>query len=85
VLVLPCAKISTPVERTQCVIYWRNAFKALDDIAKEHGQFVLSDQNNAEFRLMSRFVSETANVLHLVQDTLRPQSFDDYLSLAKLS
>jgi hypothetical protein len=31
---------------------------------------------------MSRFVSETANVLHLVQDTLRPQSFDDYLSLA---
>jgi hypothetical protein len=27
---------------------------------------------------MSRFVSETANVLQLVQDTLRPRSFDDY-------
>jgi hypothetical protein len=29
---------------------------------------------------MSRFTAETANVLHLVQDTLRPRSFDDYVS-----
>ena len=39
---------------------------------------MLSDKDNAEFRLMSRFVSETANVLHLVQDILRPRAFDDY-------
>ena len=41
---------------------------------------MLSDKDNAEFRLMSRFVSETANVLQLVQDTLRPRSFDDYVN-----
>jgi hypothetical protein len=41
---------------------------------------VLSDEDNAEFRLMSRFVSEMANVLKLVQDTLRPRSFDDYVN-----
>ena len=39
---------------------------------------MLSDKDNAEFRLMSRFVSETANVLQLLQDILRPRSFDDY-------
>jgi internalin A len=80
VLVLPSAKISTAVERAQYVIHWQSAFKALDALVREHGQFVLSDKDNAEFRLMSRFVSETANVLQLVQDTLRPRSFDDYVN-----
>jgi internalin A len=80
VLVLPSAKISTPIERAQYVIHWQSAFKAVDALVKEHGQFVLSDKDNAEFRLMSRFVSETANVLQLVQDTLRPRSFDDYVN-----
>jgi hypothetical protein len=77
---LPSAKISTRVERAQYVIYWQSEFKALQDLVREYGQFVLSDKDNAEFRLMSRFVSETANVLHLVQDTLRPLSFDDYVN-----
>jgi hypothetical protein len=58
----------------------RSAFKALDALVREHGQFVLSDRDNAEFRLMSRSVSETANVLQLVQDALRPRSFDDYVN-----
>ena len=80
VLVLPSAKISMAVERAQYVIQWQSAFKALDALVREHGQFVLSDKDNAELRLMSRFVSETANVLQLVQDTLRPRSFDDYVN-----
>jgi hypothetical protein len=29
---------------------------------------------------MSGFVHETANVLYLVQDTLHPQSLDDYVN-----
>jgi internalin A len=80
VFVLPSAKISTPRERAQYVTHWQAHFKELDALVKEHGQFALSDDDNAEFRLMSRFVSETANVLKLVQDTLRPRSFDDYVS-----
>jgi internalin A len=80
VFVLPSAKISTPIERAQYVIHWQARFKETDALVKKHGQFVLSDKDNAEFRLMSRFVSETANVLQLVQDILRPRSFDDYVS-----
>ena len=41
---------------------------------------MLSDKGNTGFRLMSRFVSETANVLQLVQDILHPRSFDDYVN-----
>jgi hypothetical protein len=80
VLVLPSAKISTPVERAEYVIHWQSKFKEVDALVRKHGQFVLSDKDNAEFRLMSRFLSETANVLQLVQDTLHPRSFDDYVN-----
>jgi internalin A len=80
VFVLPSAKISTAVERAQYVKHWQLKFKELDALVKQDGQFVLSDKDNAEFRLMSRFVSETANVLQVVQDTLRPCSFDDYVN-----
>jgi internalin A len=80
VFVLPSAKVATAAERAQYVIHWQREFKALDALVKEHGQFVLADKDNAEFRLMSRFVSETANVLQLVQDTLRPRSFDEFVN-----
>jgi internalin A len=80
VFVLPCAKIATAVERAQYVIYWQSKFKEMNTLVRKRGPFVISDKDNAEFRLMSRFVSETANVLHLVQDTLRPRSFDSYVN-----
>jgi internalin A len=75
VFVLPSARISTAVQRAEYVIYWQDRFKELDDLVKARGQFVLSDQDNAEYRLMSRFTAETANVLHLVQDTSRVPHF----------
>jgi internalin A len=79
VYALSSAKISTAVQRAQYVIHWQDRFREIDDLVKARGQFVLSDKDNAEFRLMTRFVSETANVLQLVQDTLRPRLFDDYV------
>jgi hypothetical protein len=45
---------------------------------KEHGHLVLADDDNAEYRLMTRFVNETANVLKLVQDILRPHTFEEF-------
>ena len=51
VFVLPSAKIATAVERAQYVIYWQSKFKEVDDLVRAHGQFVLSDKDNAEFRL----------------------------------
>jgi internalin A len=78
-LLLPSAKISTAVERAQYVIYWQNKVKEVNALVRKHGQFVLSDKDNAEFRLMTRFVNETVNVLQLAHDTLQPLSFDDFV------
>jgi internalin A len=80
VFVLPSAKISTPKDRAQYATYWRNIFKELEALVQEQSQFALSDKDNAEFRLMDRFVTETANVLQLVQDTLRPRSFEEFVN-----
>ena len=54
VYALPCAKLATPLDRAQYVIYWRKKFEELDTFIKEHGQLVLSDDDNAEYRLMTR-------------------------------
>ncbi len=54
-------------------------FEEMEALVKEHGQFVLSDDDNADYRLMTRFVNETANILKLVQDVLRPRSFDEFV------
>jgi internalin A len=79
VLVLPTAKISTAVERAQYFDHWQSEFNARQALVRER-PLAVSDKGFAELRLMSRFVSDTANVLELVQDTLRPRSFDDYVN-----
>lgn len=79
VFVLPSAKIGTAIERAQHAIHWQSKFREMDALVRQHGQLVISDKDNSEFRLMSRFATETANVLQLVQDTLRPRLFDEYV------
>ncbi len=76
---LPCAKISTPLDRAQYAIYWRKKFAEMEAIVKEHGQLVLADDDNADYRLMTRFVNETANILKLVKDVLRPRDFEEFV------
>ena len=76
--VLDCAKIKTAQGRAQYVIYWRKKFEEMQALVKEYGQLVLSDADNAEYRLMTRFANETANILHLVQDVLRPRTFEEF-------
>ena len=35
---------------------------------------------SADYRRMTRFVNETANILKLVQDVLRPRTFEAFVS-----
>ena len=79
VFVLPSAEIGTPIQRAYHARYWRARFEELRAFLKAHDQLDLSDDDNADYRRMTRFANETANVLKLVQDTLRPRSFDQFL------
>jgi internalin A len=77
---LPCAKIATAIERARYAIYWREKLGEMEALVKEHGQLVLSDEDNADYRLMTRFVNETANILKLAQDVLRPRAFEEFVA-----
>ena len=77
---LPCAKHSTPMRSALNMPFTgARSSKRWRRLVKEHGQLVLSDEDIAEYRLMTRFVNETANILKLVQDVLRPRSFDEFV------
>ena len=80
VVTLPCARIAKPIERGLYAVHWRKNFDELQDFVKEHGQLALSDKDNADYRRMTRFANETANILTLVQDVLRPRSFDEFIT-----
>ena len=79
VFVLPDAKIATSIERAMYALHWQNTCKALDEFVTLHGPLLLSDKDNMDYRWTKRFVQETANILTLVQDTLAPRVFDDFV------
>lgn len=79
VFLLPCVSIDSAAKRAQYAIYWKERYEELTALIKEHGNIVLSDNDIAAHRRMSRFANETANILQLVHDTLGPRSFDEFL------
>ena len=79
VFVLDSAKIGTPKERAQYAIYWREKFKELEELIKTEGPEVVAAEDLVDHGRMRRFVYETPNILKLVQDVLRPRSFDEFV------
>lgn len=79
VFALDCAKIKTPKERIQYTKYWREKFQELDELIKTEGHDLLALQDLIDHGRMRRFVYETANILQLVQDVLRPQTLDEFV------
>ena len=72
IYVLPCANIKTMEERADHAKYWRDELKRLERLVKQHDLRDIADEDIADYRFMSEFANKTANILRLVQDTLRP-------------
>ena len=79
IYVLPCANIKTMEERAEHAKYWRDELKRLERLVKKHDLRDIADEDIADYRFMSEFANKTANILRLVQDTLRPQSFGEFV------
>ena len=78
VFVLDCAKIGTPKERAHYAIYWREKFNELEELIKTEGHDMLAHEDLVDHARIRRFVYEIPNILKLVQDVLRPRSFDEF-------
>ena len=79
VFILPCAEIATLRQRTQYIVHWKKRFEETEALVKEFGPAILGAADLSDYRLMSDFVNKTPDMLRLVQDVLRPQSFDAFV------
>ena len=70
--------MKTDEERAQYVIYWQQRFKRTGACEKARPVCALGC---CQCRISANdgFVDETANILDLVKDVLRPRSFDEFV------
>jgi internalin A len=73
----PDAKISDLFQRAERAAWWKEKHERVKALVDVHGQDFLSDSDYADFRRMGHFVRHVPDILSLVQDTLRPRSFDE--------
>ncbi len=79
VFVLPSARIDTILGRAEVAIHWRRQFEQIETIFKENGQMSLAERDHADYVRIRSFINEVPDILQLVQDTLAPRSFDDFV------
>jgi internalin A len=74
---LPCAKISTPLDRVQYAIYWKEQYEALDAAVKPHGLGILGEADLRQYKLMQDFAHRVSDILATVADVLQPRNFEE--------
>jgi internalin A len=73
---LPCAKISTPLDRVQYAIHWKEQYEALDAAVKPHGLGILGEADLKQYKLMQDFAHRVSDILATVADVLQPRDFE---------
>jgi internalin A len=73
----PCAKMSTPLDRVQHAIYWKEQYEALDAAVKPHGLGILGEADLRQYKLMQDFAHRVSDILATVADVLQPRNFEE--------
>ncbi len=74
---LPDARMSTPLERALCAKHWKEQFKELDAVVREHGADLLGQADFRRYKLMQDFAHRVGDMLALIADTLQPADFEE--------
>ncbi len=77
VFTTPDAHIATLRERLDHVGWWRKEHAEVQALVDQNGPDALSASDYQQFRDMGHFVRHLPDILSVMQDTLRPRSFDD--------
>jgi len=70
------AKIADLHQRTAHTVWWKREHARVQALVDAHGADILSPDDYVQFRNMGHFVRHVPEILSLVQDTLRPSSFE---------
>jgi internalin A len=78
VYALPDAKIWSPLERAQLVVYWKVESQKLEVLVNEHGFDILGHKDYQHYKLMKDFSRHIGDILTTVTDILQPRTFEDF-------
>jgi internalin A len=74
---LPDARMSSPLERAHCALYWKEQFRELDAVVRDHGADLLGTEDFKRFKLMQDFAHHVGDMLALIADTLAPRDIEE--------
>jgi internalin A len=74
---LPDAKMLSPLERALYAVYWKEQFRELDAVVREHGADLLGTEDFKRFKLMQDFAHHVGDMLTLIADTLAPRDIEE--------
>jgi internalin A len=77
VFTLPDSRIADLHQRTAHAVWWKQEHARVKALVDAHGADILSPDDYVQFRDMGHFVRHVPDILSLVQDTLRPRSFEE--------
>ena len=76
---LPGTDIGNPFRRGEIALYWKRRYEELRPL---HQEGVLGRASTELFRVMQHFALDADDILHEIQDRLRPTSFGAFLAHA---
>lgn len=79
VYVLECARIATISERASYAAYWRNEYERVEEAIRKFGSDIVGARGMPLHRDSQRYATEIADILTLIADVVRPESFETFL------
>lgn len=74
-------EISSAKARATIAAYWKGQFAELDNLVKQHGADILGVRDFENYKRMQGFVHEIGDILHAIEDVLRPADFDELVKI----
>jgi len=77
VYTLPGTRIWTARDRAQHALHWKHEYDALAAMVREHGDEILGEKGEREYRRMKKFSRQIGDMLATVADILQPRDFEE--------
>ena len=76
---LPCAKISSVTDRLKISLHWQQQKQEIEELFRQLKPGALSEREFHRIRSICQFADHISDMLELIEDVLKPQSFEQLL------
>jgi internalin A len=76
IFALPGTKIFDPTDWADWAIHWKQEHDKLENLARQHGTYVLGNAGGSRLNQMRAFYNQVADILATLADTVQPRTFE---------